>query len=173
MLSSLILNHANLNFGAFRHPFQQAIRLMGVFGNLVLEERVLCRFVNCEMLIALSWARPGILQTIEHAPHGVRAHREADNPGFSNQTTLVFRHLNSSKKWNWIKTIENKNLYGENITSRNCLSDNVGFGWCSNLLLDKTACKLCARSWQVSLQQLTEIRNGGEDEMRELYLRCL
>lgn len=33
MLSSLILNHANLNFGAFRHPFQQAIRLMGVFGN--------------------------------------------------------------------------------------------------------------------------------------------
>ena len=117
-------------------------------------------------------ARPGILQTIEHAPcasDGVRARREAGNPGFSYQTTLVFRHLNSSKKWNWIKTIENKNLYGENITSGNCLSDNVGFGWCSNLLLDKMACKLCARSWQVSLQQLTELRNGNV-EMMEVYL---
>ena len=146
---------------------------IGVFGNSAqCEERVLCRFV--EWLWNVKHA-PGFckLLSTRAASDGVRAHREAGNPGFSYQTTLVFRHLNSSKKWNWIKTIENKNLYGENITSGNCLSDNVGFGWCSNLLLDKTACKLCARSWQVSLQQLTEMRNGGEDEMRELYLRCL
>ena len=146
---------------------------IGVFGNSVqCEERVLCRFV--EWLWNVEHA-PGFckLWSTRGASDGVRAHWEAGNPGFSYQTTLVFRHLNSSKKWNWIKTIENKNLYGENITSGNCLSDNVGFGWCSNLLLDKTACKLCARSWQDSLQQLTEMRNGGEDEMRELYLRCL
>ena len=53
---------------------------------------------DCEMLRALSTPRDSANYRARAASDGVRAHREADNPGFSNQTTLVFRHLNSSKK---------------------------------------------------------------------------
>lgn len=71
---------------------------MGVFETqFMMKEFCVELWKDVEML----GARPGILQTIEHAPRasdGVRARREAGNPGFSYQTTLVFRHLNSSKK---------------------------------------------------------------------------